>query len=273
MPSTELGEFLIARRAATPPAPDTPQGMRPRRVPGLRRDEVAAQAGVSVDYYRRLEQGREKHPSRPVLAALARTFGLTLDEEQHLYSLAGVAWRLGPDDVRRPVDPALLELMASWRESGAFVLDPVLDILAMNARAVELFAPFSDTTNLVEMVMLDPVGRTFFVDWETAARSSVANLRASADFAATPRRFEELVRRLTRGSPAFAELWARHEVRVKTYATKDLMHPALGPLTVGFHAFQVPSAPGHQLVVYQELPATHAGGQLDDQPTERTARS
>ncbi|MGY1855504.1 helix-turn-helix transcriptional regulator [Modestobacter sp. SYSU DS0290] len=273
MPTTDLGAFLIARRAATPPDPATPAGRRPRRVPGLRRDEVAQQAGVSVDYYRRLEQGREKHPSRPVLAALARTFGLALDEERHLYSLAGVAWRLGPDDVRRPVDPALMQLMQSWRESGAFVLDPVLDVLAMNARAVELFAPFEDTTNLVEMVMLDPVGRTFFVDWATAARACVANLRASADFAATPRRLDELVRRLTAGSPEFAELWARHEVKAKTYATKDLMHPVLGPITVGFHAFQVPSAPGHQLVVYQELPATHAGGQLDDQRSERTAQA
>ena len=209
-------------------------------------------AGVSVDYYRRLEQGRELHPSEQVLAALARTLRLSVDEQRHLYSLAGVAWRLDESSTTCPIPGELTALLNSWHEAGAFVLDPVLDILAMNAKAEELFDGFASTANLLEMVLLDPQARSFFVDWDSSAEATVANLRASADFANQPARLRELVSTLRRDSPEFPELWARHDVRPKTHETKLLRHRVRGLITVDFHAFGVASRPGHQMLVYQE---------------------
>lgn len=252
MAKTELGEFLRTRRAkVTPDTLGLPPGGH-RRVPGLRREEVAQDAGLSVDYYRRLEQGKEPHPSEPVLAALSTTLRLSRAEEEHLYALAGVARRLDEEATVRPVPTELLALLDSWQEAGAIVLDPVLDVIAMNHRARDLFRGFADTANLLEMVMLDPEGPRFFVEWEAAAEATVANLRASADFSRTPARLTELLETLRGGSPAFPELWARHDVQPKTHETKLLRHPERGPLTVDFHAFNVASAPGYQLLVYQE---------------------
>ncbi|WAM14774.1 helix-turn-helix transcriptional regulator [Rhodococcus sp. JS3073] len=256
MASTELGEFLRARRAAASPDSVPFASAGPRRVPGLRRDEVAMLADVSHDYYRRLEQGRERHPSQPVLEGLSKALNLTSEERRHLYSLAGVAWRLDGAELRREVDPALLRLMESWERSGAFVLDPILDISAMNSLAVALFEPFGDTTNLVEMVFCDPTAREFFVDWEESAKSTVASLRATAKFSSTPHRFTDLIARLEAASPRFCELWARHEVQPKTHEVKQLRHSTAGELTIEFHAFGVPSAPGHQLLVYQVEPGS-----------------
>jgi transcriptional regulator with XRE-family HTH domain len=228
-----------------------------RRVPGLRRDEVAIEAGVSVEYYRRMEQGRESHPSEQVLASLARTLRLTVDEQRHLYALAGVAWRLDDGVASRPVPSELLTLLDSWKEAGAIVLDPVLDILAMNERAQDLFSGFTSTRNLLELVLLDPAARTFFVEWEASAEATVANLRASADFAAVPTRLRQLMAKLRRESPHFPELWARHDVRPKMHETKQLLHHHRGLLTIDFHAFGVASAPGHQLLVYHEREPLH----------------
>ncbi|MFV2175881.1 hypothetical protein ACFHW2_17910 [Actinomadura sp. LOL_016] len=134
------------------------------------------------------------------------------------------------------------------------MLDPVLDVLAMNAEARKLFAGFEETANLVEMVLLDPEGRRFFVEWEASAEATVANLRASADFAVAPARLRELLDRPAAESPEFPGLWARHDVRPKTHETKVLRHPVRGPLSIDFHAFNVASVPGYQLLVYRENP-------------------
>ncbi|MFC3518379.1 helix-turn-helix transcriptional regulator [Streptomonospora nanhaiensis] len=261
MPRTELGGFLMTRRAKVAPADVGMPAAGERRVPGLRRDEVAALAGVSTDYYRRLEQGKETRPSAAVLAALCQALRLTQAEERHLYSLAGAAHRLGEEATVQPVPAPLLDLMDSWIDSGAIVLDPVLDVVAMNARAQELFSGFAETANLLEMVLLDPQGRRFFVEWRASAEATVANLRASADFAATPARLAELLDRLNAESPESPGLWARHDVAPKTHETKVLRHPARGLLRVDFHAFNVASVPGYQLLVYREQgPAPHANG-------------
>jgi len=251
MTQGDLGQFLQTRRAKIQPKMLGMATAVNRRVPGLRRDEVAITADVSVDYYRRLEQGKELHPSEQILASLARTLRLTADEQRHLYSLAGVAWRIGGDVIEHNVPTELLLLLDTWREAGAIVLDPVLDIVALNARARDLFSGFS-TDNLLEMVLLDPRGRDFFVEWEASAQSTVANLRASADFNETPARYRELVASLRAESPEFPGFWDMHDVKPKTYETKELLHPRRGLLTVDFHAFGVSSAPGYQLLVYQE---------------------
>jgi transcriptional regulator with XRE-family HTH domain len=260
MPRSELGEFLMTRRAkVTPEAVGMPAAGE-RRVPGLRRDEVAALAEVSVDYYRRLEQGKETRPSEVVLAGLSKALRLTAAEERHLYALAGTARRLDEEATVQPVPAELLSLMDSWSDSGAIVLDPVLDVLALNARAQELFSGFEETANLLEMVLLDPEGRRFFVDWEASAEATVANLRASADFAVAPARLRELLDRLEAESPEFPGLWARHDVRPKTHETKVLRHPARGLLSIDFHAFDVASVPGYQLLVYREKEAEEGTG-------------
>ncbi|MEU3309568.1 helix-turn-helix transcriptional regulator [Nocardiopsis sp. NPDC006832] len=252
MPRTELGRFLMTRRAKVTPEAVGMPATGERRVPGLRRDEVATIAEVSVDYYRRLEQGKETRPSEVVLAGLCRALRLTEAENRHLYALAGAAHRLGEEATIQPVPAELLNLMDSWSHSGAIVLDPVLDVLAMNTRAQELFAGFEETANLLEMVLLDPEGRRFFVEWQASAEATVANLRASADFSVAPARLRELLDRLEAESPEFPGLWARHDVRPKTHETKVLRHPARGPLGIEFHAFNVASVPGYQLLIYQE---------------------
>lgn len=254
MARAELGEFLRTRRAKVRPETAGMPAGGERRVPGLRRDEVAVLAGVSADYYRRLEQGKETRPSEAVLAGLSRALRLTEAEERHLYALAGTARRLDGEATIRPVPAELLKLMDSWSDSGAIVLDPVLDVLAMNAEAQQLFAGFAETANLVEMVLLDPEGRRFFVEWEASAEATVANLRDSADFAGVPARLRELLDRLEAESPEFPGLWARHDVRPKTHETKVLRHPARGLLTIDFHAFDVTSVPGYKLLVYRENP-------------------
>lgn len=253
MPYPELGEFLRTRRARVQPELLGVPSSGHRRVPGLRRDEVAIDADFSVDYYRRLEQGRELHPSEQILVSLSRTLRLTRDEQRHLYSLAGVAWRLDADVTKQTDIPAeLLSLLDTWREAGAIILDPVLDVIALNERAEDLFSGFATTRNLLEMVLIDPHGRSFFVDWEASAGSTVANLRASANYRTTPIRFHELMQFLQLNSPEFSGLWAMHNVRPKTHETKALRHQMRGLLTVDFHAFEVSSAPGHQLLVYRE---------------------
>lgn len=258
----ELGSFLRARRAATTVADVGLRSFGARRVPGLRRDEVAQLAGVSVDYYTRLEQGRETRPSAQVVDALAHVLGMDADAHRHAYALARLAWVPPLPDVRTAVDPALLRLVDAWPGAACFVLDPVLDLLALNPLAERLFTPFASTENLVEMVFLDPAGRTFYTDWERAATSCVANLRATSDVHVGARRRERLVERLLAGSAEFRALWTAHEVRPKTHDTKELHHPGVGSIQVQFDALDVSGRPGHQLVVYRAEPASVSGERL-----------
>ncbi len=253
---SELGDFLRAKRAAASvDALPFPSSGR-RRVPGLRRDEVALLAGVSVDYYTRLEQGRERNPSAQVIDALAHALDLDLHERRYAYGLAQIAWVPELPENEPLIDTALTRLMDGWPDAACFVLDPLLDIVAMNRLAGALFRPFASTRNLVEMTFLDPAGRDFYVDWERAAKGCVANLRATSGlYAGAPRR-QELLERLTTGSRHFAELWAAHDVEPKTHEEKTLRHPEVGEFSIAFDAFEVSAIPGHQLVVYRAEPAS-----------------
>ncbi|MEV0893801.1 helix-turn-helix transcriptional regulator [Promicromonospora sp. NPDC050262] len=253
---SELGDFLRAKRAAASvEALPFPSSGR-RRVPGLRRDEVALLAGVSVDYYTRLEQGRETNPSAQVLDALAHSLDLTVHERRYAYGLAQIAWVPELAEAPEPVDATLTRLMERWPGAACFVLDPLLDIVAMNRLATAMFEPFSTTRNLVEMVFLDPEGHAFYADWERAATGCVANLRATSGLYAGTARRKELLDRLTTGSAYFSELWAAHEVEPKTHDQKTLRHPAVGEFVIDFDAFEVSALPGHQLVVYRAEPAS-----------------
>jgi transcriptional regulator with XRE-family HTH domain len=228
-------------------------------------------AGVSVDYYTRLEQGRETNPSVQVIDALAHALDFDLSERRYAYALAGIAWKPDLGGLPATIPAPLARMIDAWPDAACFVLDPLLDIVVMNRLAATLFQPFSSTQNLVEMVFLDPVGRQFYVDWERAASGCVANLRATSDLYADHPRRAQLLDRLEQASPDFSKLWAAHRVEPKTYDDKTLRHPIAGELTLGFHAFEVAAQPGHQLVVYRAEPATVSAERLASLSAPRPA--
>lgn len=255
--STPLGEFLRARREALKPQDvGLPEHGR-RRVPGLRREEVAMLAGVSSDYYMRLEQGRESSPSPQVVDAVAAALRLDDEATDHLRRLARAPRerRSLPAGHDR-ISPQLLQLLDSWPDTPSFVLGPALDVLAHNALATALHSGFERFDNLARMVFLDPAGRDFYRDWEKAAHACVAEIRAAYGYDPDSRRIAEVVDTLCAKSPEFAELWARHDVRGKTRQAKGLKHPQVGDLEIQFAAFTVNEAPYQQLVVYQAEPAS-----------------
>jgi transcriptional regulator with XRE-family HTH domain len=249
-----LGDYLRARRAVTAPTDVGLPDDGSRRVPGLRRDEVALLAGVSTDYYIRLEQGRERHPSDQVLRAIAGALRLDGPATAHLFRLGLPGLEAVPAD--SGVAPELLRLMDGLLEVPAFVLGPAQDVLAANALARELYRGFARYDNLLRMIFLDPFAREFYGDWEAAARTAVANLRASSSQFPRNARIEQVVGELSVHSPAFANGWARYDVRPRTREDKHFRHPEVGELHVHFEALAVTSAPGQHLSVYSADPGS-----------------
>lgn len=256
MTTNALGQFLAARRAALSPDAAGIRWSGVRRVPGLRREEVSMLAGVSVDYYARLEQGREENPSASVLNALSRALDLTHDAREHLYRLAGAAPSDAPSPTTEHVDPSLHRLMDAWPDTPAFVLNRRLDIIALNPLARALYSPFANCDNLARMVFLDPAGSAFFEDWDRSAQASVANLRLALGFDAHDSVTLTLLDELSANSPHFAALWEQNDARGKTHEAKTFIHPNVGRLTLEFNSFDVRAAPGQQLVVYRAEPGS-----------------
>lgn len=247
-----LGQFLRARRELLQPEDlGMPAGAR-RRVAGLRREEVAQIAGVSTDYYVRLEQGRERHPSAQVVDALARALELEEDATTHLHRLAHPSSaRQGPAARREPVSPNLLRMMAAWPHTPAVVLGRCMTILAANTLGEALFAGHTYSGDLMRLVFLDPDARRFYPDWDRVAANTVAGLRSAAGTDYDDPELIEVVGELSLKSQTFRELWARHDIRQKTHETKRFRHPLVGELTLHYESLTVNSAPGQQLVVYQ----------------------
>ncbi|MFE6174628.1 helix-turn-helix transcriptional regulator [Streptomyces sp. NPDC056464] len=253
---TPLGDFLRARREALKPHDvGLPEHGR-RRVPGLRREEVALLAGVSSDYYIRLEQGRENSPSPQVLDAVARALKLDAEATAHLHRLCLTASQRPRDWGETDVSQQLLELMDGWEHTPAFVVGPAVDIMAANSLAIALHNGFEKFDNLARMVFIDPAGREFFQEWERAAHSCVAEIRAAYGHAPESARIAEVVAELSAQSEEFAEIWHMHEVKGKSQEGKHLKHPHVGDLHIKFTAFTVNGAPHQQLVVYQAEPAS-----------------
>jgi transcriptional regulator with XRE-family HTH domain len=252
-----LGDFLRARRQVTTPDEVGVLHAGRRRTPGLRREEVAMLAGVSTDYYIRLEQGRERHPSEQVLGALARVLDLGSDAVMHLHQLAHPELRRrranGPAE---RVSPNLLRLMRSWPHTPALVLGRWMDVLATNPMAAALYEGLDHSDNLVRMTFLNPVAREFYRDWEKVAFAKAAHLRAQAGADLDDPYLTELVRELSLKSEEFRHMWARHDVVVKTRELKHFHHREVGDLTLAYESFTVNSSPGQQLITFQAEPGS-----------------
>lgn len=252
---TDLGRFLTARRARLSPEDAGLVSHGRRRVPGLRREEVAVLAGVSADYYTRLEQGRERAPSTSVLDGIARALDLGPDAREHLFRLADV-----PVEQRAfltdQVDDDLRELLAEWPHLPAVIVNRRLDLLARNPIADALYSDFAETGNLARMTFLDPVGRVFFADWTRAAQACVAHLRLGLGYHPGEPHILALIEELTTADDEFRRLWDRHDVCGKAREAKRFRHSAVGELTLGYRALDIRSTSGHQIVVYRAAPGS-----------------
>jgi transcriptional regulator with XRE-family HTH domain len=257
-PGALLSEFLKARRARVRPEDvGLPDGGR-RRVPGLRREELAQLAGVSVDYYVRLEQGRAAHPSAEVLDALARALLLDDVERRHLHELVT---RRAPAHKPETVRPALRHLLDRLDAVPAFVLDRRMGVLACNRLAAALIVDFDALPpghrNVVRFMFLDERARELYPEWDRCARANVGFLRRAAGLYPDDPQLAALVGELSVKSPEFARWWATHEVSEKTYGTKRYRHAIVGELTVHYETFTLPDD-GQSLVTYSTEPGSES---------------
>jgi transcriptional regulator with XRE-family HTH domain len=265
---SELGDFLKSRRAALRPEDVgiSPHPTR-RRVTGLRREELAMLAGVSITHYTRLEQGRAMSASDGVLDAIARTLRLTDDETAHLKALARPAAA-----VSRPAAPRVehasasaRQLLAAMMEVPALVLDRRNDVLAWNRLGHALLAGHlpaespgaqGDRPNVTRMLFLDEHYRELYTHWDEEAQLAVASLRLVAGRHPDDRRLAELVGQLTLQCDEFASRWARHPVRTCTSGVKQLRHPLVGAMDLSFENLVIPGSSGQRLIAYTAEPGS-----------------
>jgi transcriptional regulator with XRE-family HTH domain len=255
----ELADFLRRARAQVDPARSgLPADGRVRRVPGLRREEVALLAGVSTDYYARLEQGRPISPSPAVVEALGRALDLDAAGRAHLKDLFGVSARPAsarrrPAGVQR-VRPGLYQLIDALDGEPVLVLGRRTDILASNRMARALFADFEAMPrrqrNYARWMFLDEQARALFTDWEDQARAAVESLRLEVGRDPHDRATLALVGELRELSPEFDGWWQAHRVHQRTHGAKRLHHPLAGDLTVEYETLTLPGDPDTTLFVY-----------------------
>lgn len=255
-----LGEFLRSRRSLLSPADrGLPSAYDRRRVPGLRREELADLAGVSAPYYARLEQGTSRHASREVLDAIAGALDLDDDERRHLHDLAAARRRERPGgaDAERPA-PELLALLGALDGVAALVLGRRLDVLAWNRLGHALVAGHldpscvdrsADRPNSAVLAFLDPRARELYADWPAKARAVVRHLRMVHGRHPDDPVLAALIGRLSTGSPDFARLWSDHAVGPCEGGTYALHHPRVGALTVQQQTLQPLGVPDQSLVV------------------------
>jgi transcriptional regulator with XRE-family HTH domain len=259
---SELGDFLRARRARLRPGDvGLPPGPGTRRTSGLRREEIAALAGLSIDYYIRLEQGKESNPSGPILDGLARALRLNEEEHAHLYALANhAAGRTARAVSRasRAVRPGVRQLLETVRPCPAYVLTRTSDLLAANPEALTLFAGLADwpaeRRNTIRYTFFHPAARELFTHWDHSAETTAAHLRSlTADTPDDPH-VSALIAELLDGSPEFARLWQRHDVRQRRGEAKPFRHPQVGEFTLTYEVLHL--ADGQRMTVYQAEPGT-----------------
>jgi transcriptional regulator with XRE-family HTH domain len=255
--SAEFGKFLKAMRSRLSPE-DAGAGPTSgaRRVPGLRREEVARLAGVSTDYYVRLEQGRNIHPSRTVLEAVSRALRLDGSEHAHMMDLlencAGSARSGAP--AAQAVRPALRQLLDAMGDVPAMVLGRRSDVLAGNRMAFLLFMDFpalpAAERNLTRWLILDPSARELFRDWKTVAAEAAGALRLDVGRHPNDAQANQLVGELAVHSEHFRQWWAGHRVATRSAGSVRLHHPAVGDLELNFENLVLPDDPDQTLRVY-----------------------
>ncbi|MEU5718017.1 helix-turn-helix transcriptional regulator [Streptomyces sp. NPDC020403] len=263
--SAEVREFLRTRRARlTPQQAGLPVYGGQRRVTGLRREEVALLAGMSVDYYVRLERGNLSGASDSVLEALAHALQLDEAERTHLYDLARAATPSGrrPAATSSRVRPTIMRLLDSMADVPAYVRNGRFDILAANTLGRALYAPVYDSplfaqrgpVNSARFMFLDPTSRDFWADWDKGANDAVAFLRTETGRSPHDKALTDLIGELTTRSDDFARRWARHDVKFHRSGVKNLHHPLVGDLSLPYEAMDLPSDPGLRLNFYTPEP-------------------
>ncbi|MGH1548399.1 helix-turn-helix domain-containing protein [Leifsonia poae] len=256
-----LGEYLRARRELVDPAAVGLRVTGVRRTPGLRREEVATLAGISADYYLRLEQGRDRHPSAQVLTALARVFDLDPDATAYLLSLAEPKPAAARRAVRRTVPKGILQLLDSL-DLPAFVEDRMFDVLAANPLATALSPAIAPGSNRLRSLFLDDAERALYPDWEQATAGLIASFRASIGSDVADPRIAQLVGELSLRSEHFRRLWARHDVRGLGGGAARLDHPRLGMLELSREKLPIGDSGGQLLVIYHAEPGSATAAAL-----------
>lgn len=261
----ELTGFLRSRRARLQPEAMGLVTSGQRRVSGLRREEAAQLAGVSVDYYIRLEQGRAGWPSDQVLGSVSRALRLSPEEEDHLFRLARPTTAIHP--VRQdPVRAQIRTLLGSMDGLPAFVINGRMDFLACNDLASRLVADCASTPatrdNVARMIFTDPFAPEYFVDWETVAREAGGHLRLAAGRMPTNQDFLDLIDELNEASPRFRVIWGAHDVLQKSHGWKRLRHPVIGEVTYRYETLTLPTDSDQMLVTYTAEPGSESEAAL-----------
>jgi transcriptional regulator with XRE-family HTH domain len=260
----EMRDFLISRRAKiTPDQAGLPAYGGHRRVAGLRREEVALMAGVSIDYYTRLERGRATGVSDSVLEGIARALQLDEAERAHLFDLARAAVSPVPRSPRRPapqqVRPSVRRILDSMG-APAYVRNARLDILAANRLGAALLAPVlsspAQPANNARFMFLDPAAPAFYVDWERQAQDVVAVLRTEAGRSPHDKALSNLIGELSTRSENFRTWWAAHNVRFHRTGVKRFHHPVVGDLTLTFEGLELAADTGLRLNAFSAEPGT-----------------
>ncbi|MEU5023635.1 helix-turn-helix transcriptional regulator [Streptomyces milbemycinicus] len=262
-----VSAFLRSRRDRITPEQVGLPAYGQRRVPGLRRGEVATLAGVSVEYYTRLERGNLQGVSDSVLDALAQALRLDATERMYLYDLARAAGpgpkaRARQREIRPTVRPSVARIVEGMPEMPAFVMNNRLDTLAANPLGQALYSEmYADPTcgaNVARFAFFNPAARRFYTDWERMARFAVGALRIEAGKSPYDRELSNLIGELSTRSDAFRVMWASHDVHVFRESTKRLNHPLVGDLELDQETMSLPDESGLSVVVYSAPPGTAA---------------
>lgn len=267
----DISEFLTSRRGRiTPEMAGLPAYGTRRRVTGLRREEVAMLAGISVEYYTRLERGNLSGASDEVLDGVARALQLDDAERAHLWDLmrsarpSPTARRRQPQQRVRPTVQAILDSMVG---TPAYVRNGRMDVLAANALGRALYSPVFDSpaqpVNTARFIFLDPAAKEYFVDWSNVAHDSVAILRAQAGANPYDKALSDLIGELSTRSEDFRVRWAAHNVRFHRTGTKHLHHPLVGDLILSYEALELPGDTGQTILAYTAEPGSPAREALD----------
>ena len=267
----EIRDFLTSRRARiTPEQAGLPVYGHNRRVAGLRREEVALLAGVSIDYYTRLERGNARGASGTVLDALARALQLDDAERAHLFDLIRAANTSAPPPPRRParqqIRPAIQRILDSMTTTPAYIRNGRMDILAANLLGRALYAPLfaspAQPPNLARFLFLDSGAAEFFTDWDRHAQETVAILRSEAGRDPYDPALSGLIGELSTRSQTFRTMWAAHNVRFHRTGTKHIHHPVVGDLTLAYEALDLAADSGLRISAYSAEPGTPSADAL-----------